>query len=139
MTSLNASGFSISLLNASTIHRSLSHAHVELLSLIDDPTDAVSWIGSRSTDRYSENEYNIPSDSLFTDSSNPSVDWKALDMSPSRVKAAIINACNAALEAENDLTQFDSIVGDGDCGETFARGARGKYPAIVIFSLIFLH
>ena len=26
---------------------------------------------------------------------------------------------------ESDLTKFDTIVGDGDCGETFARGATG--------------
>ena len=26
---------------------------------------------------------------------------------------------------ESDLTKFDTIVGDGDCGETFARGAMG--------------
>ncbi|KAJ8079298.1 hypothetical protein PM082_021800 [Marasmius tenuissimus] len=126
MTSLNAPGFSISLLNVSAVRRSIS-AEVDLLALISDPTDAVAWTGSTNTDRHSEEAdiTLISSDSPSADllSSAP-VDWQTLDISASRVKAAITTACSAVLEAEKDLTHFDTIVGDGDCGETFARGAR---------------
>lgn len=34
----------------------------------------------------------------------------------------------AALASEPDLTKWDSIVGDGDCGETVALGSKGKDP-----------
>lgn len=29
------------------------------------------------------------------------------------------------LVPESDTTRFDAVVGDGDCGETFAGGAKG--------------
>ena len=31
----------------------------------------------------------------------------------------------AILEAESTLTAYDQVVGDGDCGTSFAKGARG--------------
>ncbi|KAK1225568.1 hypothetical protein PQX77_011508 [Marasmius sp. AFHP31] len=106
--------------------RSIS-AEVDPIALISDPTDAVAWIGSTDTGHYNKGAdiTLIPSDSPSTDlSSSAPVDWKTLDISASRVEAAITTACNAVLEAEKDLTYFDTIVGDGDCGETFVRGAR---------------
>ena len=54
MTSLNAPGFSISLLNVSSIIRDLRASSVErytsvddILQLLDAPTDALAWIGVR--------------------------------------------------------------------------------------------
>ncbi|KAK3233809.1 hypothetical protein CYMTET_55920 [Cymbomonas tetramitiformis] len=50
------------------------------------------------------------------------------------LRAAIADAANAIMQAEEKLTGMDQIVGDGDCGLTFARGARAiledlpKYP-----------
>jgi dihydroxyacetone kinase len=40
-----------------------------------------------------------------------------------RATAAIADACKALIEAEPKLTEWDTIVGDGDCGLTMARGA----------------
>ena len=37
--------------------------------------------------------------------------------------SAISKCCTALIEAEPQLTKFDTIVGDGDCGLTMARGA----------------
>ena len=39
-------------------------------------------------------------------------------------KANVSRACQNLIDAEPDITRFDTIVGDGDCGETLARGAR---------------
>ena len=39
-------------------------------------------------------------------------------------KKAIMGACDAVLKAEADLTRWDQIVGDGDCGITQKRGAE---------------
>eukprot|EP00594_Rhizosolenia_setigera_P011745 CAMPEP_0178964306 /NCGR_PEP_ID=MMETSP0789-20121207/15593_1 /TAXON_ID=3005 /ORGANISM="Rhizosolenia setigera, Strain CCMP 1694" /LENGTH=590 /DNA_ID=CAMNT_0020649045 /DNA_START=51 /DNA_END=1823 /DNA_ORIENTATION=+ len=36
---------------------------------------------------------------------------------------AITRACNALIDAEPDLTKWDTIAGDGDCGITMKRGA----------------
>lgn len=40
-----------------------------------------------------------------------------------RAYNAILAACDAIITNEPQLTRFDTIVGDGDCGQTFARGA----------------
>jgi len=40
-----------------------------------------------------------------------------------RVSNAILAACEAIITNESQLTRFDTIVGDGDCGHTFSRGA----------------
>lgn len=39
------------------------------------------------------------------------------------VKSRIVAAAQAVVDAETQLTEWDTIVGDGDCGETFRRGA----------------
>ena len=36
----------------------------------------------------------------------------------------IEKCCKALMDAEPELTKFDTIVGDGDCGITMARGAK---------------
>jgi len=38
-------------------------------------------------------------------------------------KTKVTQACRNVIEAEPEITRFDTIVGDGDCGETLARGA----------------
>jgi triose/dihydroxyacetone kinase / FAD-AMP lyase (cyclizing) len=38
---------------------------------------------------------------------------------------ATTTACNSLIAAESLITYQDSIVGDGDCGTTLARGAKG--------------
>ena len=36
----------------------------------------------------------------------------------------ILKCCTSLIDAEPQLTKFDTIVGDGDCGITMARGAK---------------
>ena len=40
-------------------------------------------------------------------------------------KKAINTAANRIIEAESDITKYDTIVGDGDCGVGLKRGAEG--------------
>jgi hypothetical protein len=53
--------------------------------------------------------------------------WRKADISPVVVTNAIVKACEKVLSVESELTRFDTVVGDGDCGDTFASGARGGY------------
>jgi len=39
------------------------------------------------------------------------------------LKFRLTRACNNVIEAEPRITQFDTVVGDGDCGETLKRAA----------------
>ncbi|KZT18852.1 DAK1/DegV-like protein [Neolentinus lepideus HHB14362 ss-1] len=155
MTSLNAPGFSISLLNLSGVYRDLSGSseptaprpEVDILQLLDDPTTATAWASvtqgwtNAVRDRKAEElETNLLVDSLgYLLSAGPietleekgGAEWyRRADVSPNRVRRAIERACARVLEGEADMTRFDTVVGDGDCGETFAAGARAVQKAM---------
>ncbi|KAF9003013.1 Dak1 domain-containing protein [Cyathus striatus] len=138
MTSLNAPGFSISLLNTSAVHRQLSQpssAPIDVLTLLDDPTDATAWIGVRVWPHtISPRDLAVESEEYERlDGEEEEVyeegggKW---DVSTAIVKAALRGACRALLDAEKELTEYDTVVGDGDCGGTLASGARGVLEAL---------
>ncbi|KAF5388814.1 hypothetical protein D9757_005581 [Collybiopsis confluens] len=168
MTSLNAPGFSISLLNVSAINRtprtSVLHYHpVDVLQFLDDPTEAHSWVGVRrfwpidgqrdngmkEQQRASEMILEImlpivqnvddPSSSKKgglkvvrreAEAETTHAFWTQSDTSPDRVQEGIVGACRAVIGEEKVLTEYDTIVGDGDCGMTFARGANAILDSI---------
>lgn len=41
-----------------------------------------------------------------------------------RVRASITSGCNAVIAQEPTITEYDTIVGDGDCGYTLRDGAK---------------
>ncbi|KAJ3899480.1 DAK1/DegV-like protein [Lentinula edodes] len=150
MTSLNAPGFSISLLNVSGVYRSsrpsaIYHS-IDILGLLDDPTEAHSWVGLRrfwssdgrkdlrSHHRATEMVLDLMSGgsraSKTQDDHAETPYWQYADVSPERVKEGIIGACTAVLGEETLLTQYDTIVGDGDCGTTFSRGAKAILSSV---------
>ncbi|KIK53456.1 hypothetical protein GYMLUDRAFT_232803 [Collybiopsis luxurians FD-317 M1] len=188
MTSLNAPGFSISLLNVSAIHRtprtSVLHRPMDILQLLDDPTEAHSWVGvkrfwpadgmrdvgreeqkgterilevmrpvnpdrdrdqrwanvdvgvsfmkrrEKDTEKNAEITTFLPGLESENATTNPNPYWRQTDISPERVTEGIVSACRAVLKEEAVLTEYDTIVGDGDCGVTFARGANAILKAI---------
>ncbi|ESK86590.1 dihydroxyacetone kinase [Moniliophthora roreri MCA 2997] len=136
MTSLNAPGFSLSLLNVSKIHASVSD--VDILALIDDPTDAVAWVGTRahwpSSREQEEHKELLPTREPKDDQGARF--WADRDISPDLVKRGILSACKAVLRVEAELTDYDTVVGDGDCGVTFASGAQAVMEAFVTDELI---
>ncbi|KAL5478930.1 hypothetical protein ACEPAI_2217 [Sanghuangporus weigelae] len=155
MTSLNAPGFSFSLLNLASISRMVNTEAAEaistseLLSFVDAPTEATAWTGVRShwptqvmnRDRSSEEHDSLslletfstkfskePSD--LTQESGVSKEQWPLEIDSKCVKSGIRGACAAVFAVENDLMRFDTIVGDGDCGATFSSGARAVLEAL---------
>ncbi|KAJ3994626.1 DAK1/DegV-like protein [Lentinula boryana] len=152
MTSLNAPGFSVSLLNVSAVHRtprpSAIYHPIDVLGLLDDPTEAHSWIGIRrfwpvdgqrdwrGQQRATEKVLGLMSMGNGTSKAkgeDPSAEttyWHQVDVSPESVKKGIMGACRAVLDEEALLTEYDTIVGDGDCGTTFSRGAKAILSAI---------
>jgi dihydroxyacetone kinase len=134
MTSLNAPGFSISLLNVSTVRLALSPGNPDVLHLLDDPTDASAWTGVRMGWSNQRRDYAL--EETWTEtlvgpsqrSAHVKDDVGATGLGtadPDVVAAAIRGACTAVLEVEADLTKFDTATGDGDCGETFTQAAKG--------------
>ncbi|VDB82871.1 unnamed protein product [Peniophora sp. CBMAI 1063] len=143
MTSLNAPGFSLSLLNVSSIKRSVPS--VDVCALLDAPTQAPAWSGVQSgwlhnlhDDRREEallaelrTERGVVGSSQSEQAQvNGGSYWREADVSIARVEAAIRGACEGVLSATNDMTDFDTVVGDGDCGETFAAGAKAILRAL---------
>lgn len=47
-------------------------------------------------------------------------------MDPKLLGAAIRSGCEAAIAAEPNLTKWDLIMGDGDCGEAVKGVSEGK-------------
>lgn len=168
MTSLNAPGFSISLLDVSAICSRLSTRSIApalktvegIMSLIDAPTDASAWAGVRThwpelgTHRdmgreAEETEALLSVHSIpplapsFAGTQNSTTTWDDLGISEEQVEKAIREACAAVMDVEHDLTRFDTVLGDGDCGETFTSGATGEkkdysrwyYGLIMLFEL----
>lgn len=114
MTSLDMPGFSITLLR-------LSDAKEAILAGVDAESSAPGW--KRPT---------VPS-------TKPQLTPKsagAAERPASHLKAgsgfipAIERACNAVIKAEPEITRFDTVAGDGDCGLTLKAGAEAVLRAI---------
>jgi dihydroxyacetone kinase len=142
MTSLNAPGFSISLLNVSAVQQIL-HAHTtpetayvtptNIIDLLDDSTDALAWIGVRSNwpakgqDRLTRLAPSSPEQTLLSNRPDNISTWNLTDITANTVKSGIKSACEAVLSVEGELTEYDTVLGDGDCGKTFSAGAKGRF------------
>ncbi|KAL2830039.1 Dak1 domain-containing protein [Aspergillus cavernicola] len=118
LTSLNGLGFSISLLKLADNGLGPGKSFLELL---DAPAEAVGWAAPISTSTWGHLD-------------SPPVELKqvkASEQPPSNIKldiATIKKVLSAALErvikAEPQITRYDTIVGDGDCGIGLKRGAE---------------
>jgi triose/dihydroxyacetone kinase / FAD-AMP lyase (cyclizing) len=142
MTSLNAFGFSLSILNLTRVKHTLKRDNLTFdpLDLLDDPTEAAAWVGvksfwsakgsrerklTREDNATSPEVLNVPSESPNDDTDRDI--WSTI--SPVSVKNAITGACQAILAAEEELNGLDAVVGDGDCGTTFSAGAKGLFDS----------
>jgi len=121
MTSLDGPGFSISLLNVVD-----TGVQQSLLDLLDAPSNIPGWHVTRpdnnaishlsATQRIqrTQNQEELPKTSLNCDMVTT---LKHLQ-----------NGLSAIIAAEPEITKYDDLVGDGDCGTTLKRGAESKSP-----------
>ena len=114
-TSLNAPGFSISLCNISAAARASGSTDEELLTFFDRPTTAASWPNTtrpaadakKTTDQASSTE----------NSSTQQAGEDSLKIDGALLVKGIRTSCEYAIAAEPNLTKWDMVMGDGDCGE----------------------
>lgn len=133
MTSLNAPGISLSLLNLTNIAKDTSHSIEDLLALIDAPHGTFSWPGGLVYSNVPEAIRNRPREQKILqapDVARRSTVKSSLFVEPATMTHIVKNAALAVLEAEPNLTHWDTIVGDGDCGETCANGAKALLKAL---------
>lgn len=117
-TSLNAPGFSISLCNISAAANKCQSTTSALLELFDRPTTAVSWpnLVRPSSKLASTAQQQNGNGHVDEKASAPAAkQYDAMD--PSLLEACIRTACEKAIVAEPKLTEWDMMMGDGDCGE----------------------
>ncbi|KAG5652494.1 hypothetical protein H0H81_004851 [Sphagnurus paluster] len=57
-------------------------------------------------------------------------DGAKLFVDPTKMRTILASGAHAVLAMEPDLTRWDTIVGDGDCGETCAAGAKAVLDAL---------
>lgn len=120
-TSLNAPGWSLSLLNVSGIERTTKTPVKDLLKLLDAETTAPAWPrnGYREAKEVPQTT-NVDDESKAANLANqgPTVDSTILG-------SALRAACKAAIEAEPQITKWDIEMGDGDCGEAVVGMCQG--------------
>ena len=135
MTSFDMRGASLTI---------FSNATAQELELLDEDTDALSWTKADIWQRAAEEEQR-PSFTEVPEVPAPSVkdmydDLPSMNsMMQKQLTLYITNACLEIIKEEPTLTQYDVIVGDGDCGITLKRGATEILNRISNDTLNFHH
>jgi dihydroxyacetone kinase len=119
-TSLNAPGFSISLLNLSGVARETKTEEDTLYALLDKDTNAPAW----PRNSYGQARVDSPTQTRASLSGHETVSFgPKLDVAT--LEGALKSACEAAVAAEPDITKWDIVMGDGDCGEAVEGMCKG--------------
>ncbi|KAI3112433.1 hypothetical protein CBS147333_3863 [Penicillium roqueforti] len=113
-TSLNAPGFSISLCNLTAAARQSNQSVATLIRHFDCPTTAVSW---PNTSRPSPSQQKTTFDDLDAEVNSQITASPRIKFDPLLLEKALRTSCERAIAAEPRLTQWDMVMGDGDCGE----------------------
>ncbi|KAL8760180.1 MAG: hypothetical protein Q9199_000202 [Rusavskia elegans] len=117
--SLNGPGFIVSVLRLANTGLGSGKSVLELL---DAPAEATGWSASVKPETWEKKygQVNATDEEEKNDirSSNLKVD-------PSMLKSSLKSGLNKLISCEAEVTHYDSIVGDGDCGVGLKRGAEG--------------
>lgn len=114
VTSLNAPGFSITLLN-------LDRASHDILPYLDTPTNAPGWKIKEFVETTQDLNVESPYKAEVVVESN---------LRTENLEQGIRGSIKRLLEEEPKITKYDTLVGDGDCGETLVAGANSILKAL---------
>lgn len=117
MTSLNGLGFSISILKLQNTGLKQS-----ILELLDAPAECSGWSAAIKSSTWSKPPTKTREDSKSAGVENRPAD---LEIDPQLANKALRHALEKLIAAEADITKYDTVVGDGDCGTGLKRGAEG--------------
>lgn len=119
MTSLNGLGFSITLLNV--VNTDIGGP--SMIELLDYPCEATGWSAPISKVTWEAKNAATREGKVTTD----------IEIRPSGLKGdakvaqdALTLGLQNVVAVEPEVTRFDTVVGDGDCGIGLKRGAEGK-------------
>ena len=117
MTSLNGLGFSISILKLENTGLSKS-----MLGLLDAPSECSGWSAAVKSSTWAEPPTKTRDKGAGAGAENKSA---GLDIDPALANKALKHALQKLIDAEPEITKYDTVVGDGDCGIGLKRGAEG--------------
>ncbi|OAA43525.1 dihydroxyacetone kinase [Beauveria brongniartii RCEF 3172] len=129
MTSLNGMGFSVSLLNV--VNTSIEGAP-NMVELLDAPSEVTGWSAPVQKTTWEaaagrgggeETEREEAAAATETETAQD-IKLSGLKHDPSVAKEALTAALKSVIAAEPDVTRYDTVVGDGDCGIGLKRGAE---------------
>ena len=129
-TSLNAPAFSVSVINLTGIASNSAYSLEQIKDFLDTKTDTA-WEAVAGFQSYPRRRKRA--DQLVQP---PTVTRKAVDdardlkIEPALLEKMLRTACEAVNAAEPDLTKWDTVMGDGDCGLTLETGATALLEAI---------
>lgn len=118
MTSLNGLGFSISLLNV--VNTDIGGPG--MIELLDAPTEALGWSANVRKETWEEKNSMVYNDKRVA--GNEDAEPSGLEWDAQLVYKALQGGLESVIAAEPDVTRFDTVVGDGDCGIGLKRGAE---------------
>lgn len=121
MTSLNGLGFSISLLNV--VNTDIGGPG--MIELLDASAEVTGWSAPIRKETWeAKNTATLTNVKGGQEEVKPS----GLSMDTNVVKERLSLALERVIAAEPEVTRYDTVVGDGDCGIGLKRGAEGKRP-----------
>lgn len=132
VTSLNAPGFSITLLNLSNIGKNTKFSEEEILGYLDLPTNAPGWKPKTFDNKLWEELDETFEKSPMKDSEVLTSDLKVDGHKVFEV--ALKKGLETLIDREPKITHYDTLVGDGDCGETLVAGADAILKAMSLDS-----
>ncbi|KAF4435739.1 DAK2-Dihydroxyacetone kinase [Fusarium austroafricanum] len=113
VTSLDGPGFSITLLLLDT----------ELTELLDAPTTAPAW--PRSIHGWATDSESVSKRETTVAAVKANGKEAGVKVPTSLVKALIESMARTTARDEPKITEYDTLAGDGDCGETLLNGVTG--------------
>lgn len=128
-TSLNAPAFSISVMNLTDAAKNCSFSVAQMKEFLDvrTTTNWESFAGAQTVQKPRKEQF-IPAAKHEPERTvDPAKD---LRVDPKLLTSMVKSACDAIIAAEPDLTKWDTIMGDGDCGETLKTGATSMLSAL---------
>ncbi|KAI0967419.1 Dak1 domain-containing protein [Xylaria arbuscula] len=117
MTSLNGLGFSITLLNV--VNTDIGGQ--SMIQLLDYPCEATGWSAPISKNTWEAKNTNTREHSS---ASGQGVKPSGLKADGAAFTTALVSGLEALISVEPEVTRFDTVVGDGDCGIGLKRGAE---------------
>lgn len=94
-----------------------------MIELLDAPSEVTGWSAPIQKVTWEEKNTATRTD---TAGASRKVQSSGLQMDPKHATSALTSALERVIAAEPEVTKYDTVVGDGDCGIGLKRGAEGE-------------